>query len=251
MDKLHIFNFKKDISEVDIPKEINNPFSLEISEIAKIATKEFQEFISSESKKWNHNFLTQRGKMFGVLVVQKKDKTYGYLGTISGKIPNNSECSQFIPSVFDASVNNFFFDKGMIELAAISDEIKSSDNKEEVTSLKIKRKSKSILLQKWLFESYRFYNVLGTEKNVFEIFEISSHGKPPAAAGECAAPKLFNYAFKNKLKPISLAEFWWGDSISNNEKTHKTFYPACKNKCRPILEYMLDNQELFNEVDSL
>ncbi len=248
MDKLLIFDFEEDISTLSIPKKLNNPFGLEISEIAKIAVKEFQHYISLESKNWEYDFLTEKGKMFGILVVQRKDNSYGYLGTISGKIPNNYDCKEFIPSVFDASLNDFFFDKGMIELAELSGQIKNCTNDTEINWLKIKRKQKSILLQKWLFESYRFLNVLGMEQNVVEIFEASSHGNPPAAAGECAAPKLINYALKNNLKPISLAEFWWGSSIANKEKEHKKFYPACKNKCRPILEFMLNDNDLYDSM---
>ena len=83
-----------------------------------------------------------------------------------------------------------------------------------------------------------------------QIFKSSSHGNPPSAAGECAAPKLLHYAFKHQLKPIALAEFWWGNTLKNIEREHKDFYPACKNKCRPILEYMLDDTELFNQSNA-
>jgi len=76
----------------------------------------------------------------------------------------------------------------------------------------------------------------------------SSHGNPPAAAGECAAPKLLQYAFEHRLKPIALAEFWWGNPSQNKEREHKVFYPACKNKCRPILEYMLNDTALFEHA---
>ena len=82
MDKQFLFNFKTDISSFTISSKLNNPFSAYIPEIAKIAAKEFQEFIAVESKKWNYDFGTQRGKMFGVLVVKKQDNTYCYLGTV-------------------------------------------------------------------------------------------------------------------------------------------------------------------------
>jgi tRNA pseudouridine32 synthase/23S rRNA pseudouridine746 synthase len=78
-----------------------------------------------------------------------------------------------------------------------------------------------------------------------EIFKKSTQGNPPAAAGECAAPKLLQYTFENQLKPIALAEFWWGNHPNNKEKEHKAFYPACKNRCRPILEFMLNDEELY------
>ena len=82
-------------------------------------------------------------------------------------------------------------------------------------------------------------------KNLLEIFELSSHGKPPSAAGECTAPKLLQYAITHQLKPISLTEFWWGYGIKNKEKEHLLFYPACKDRCRPILEYILEDTGLF------
>ena len=89
-------------------------------------------------------------------------------------------------------------------------------------------------------------NISGQEKNLLEIFKDASNGMPPSAAGECAAPKLLQYAMKHGLKPIALTEFWWGSPI--HEREHKIFYPACKNKCRPILEYMLEDATLFSSV---
>lgn len=233
------FNFKTDISKISIPSKLNNPFGADIPEIAKIAAKEFQEFLALESQGWDYDFYIRRGKMFGILVIQQGD-TYSYLGTISGKIPNNEKCIRFVPSVFDDSAEDCFINTGMTELTEIGKTIKKTENQEEVNSLIEYRRHKSIALQQQLFENYIFQNIEGKEKNVLQIFANS----PPSAAGECAAPKLLNYAFKHQLKPIALAEFWWGQA-ENSEKEHKRFYPACIDRCRPILEYMLDDTELF------
>lgn len=248
MEKQLIFNFKTDISKINICSNLNNPFALVIPKIAKIAAKEFQNFITKECQRWKHDFRTQKGKMFGILVVQKEDNTYGFLGAVSGKTPVNITDNKFIPSIFDDSVDDFFINKGMKVLAEISTKIKKTKNKSEINAFTEQRKQKSFELQKQLFENYRILNILGIEKNVLQIFKGSSHGNPPSAAGECAAPKLLHYAFKQKLKPIGLAEFWWGNGITNIEREHKVFYPACKSKCRPILEYMLNDTELFNEA---
>ena len=104
--------------------------------------------------------------------------------------------------------------------------------------------------QKKLFENYSFLNIKGEDQNLLEIFKNSIKLNPPAASGECAAPKMLQFALKNKLKPISLAEFWWGNNLKGKQRKHKEFYPSCKNKCRPILEYMLDNEELYNFAQS-
>lgn len=250
MNKKFLFNFKTDISNVDITSNLNNPFSTYIPKIAKIAAKEFQEFITLESKEWNYDFKTQRGKMFGILVVKKQDNTYCYLGTVSGKLPKNAICEKLIPSVFNASVGDFFINKGMTELSEIGNQIKKANHPSEIISLKEKRKQKSVSLQKQLFENYHFLNISGKQKNILEIFKYSSHGNPPAATGECAAPKLLQYAIEHQLKPIALTEFWWGSSAENKEKKNRAYYPACKNRCRPILEYMLEDTELFTKKDA-
>ena len=249
MDKQLLFNFKTDISRLGIPLTLNNPFSTYIPKIAKIAAKEFQEFITIESHKWNYDFSNLRGKMFGVLVIKKQDHTYCYLGTVSGKLPKNAICKKFIPSVFNESVGGFFINKGMNELSEIGNQIKSASNPSEIIYLKEKRKNKSVSLQKKLFKNYYFLNISGEEKNILEIFKSSSHRNPASASGECAAPKLLQFAIKHQLKPIALAEFWWGNSDKNKEKKHKHYYPACKNRCQPILEYMLENTELFTKKD--
>jgi|TARA_B110000908_G_C10264487_1_gene462346 tRNA pseudouridine32 synthase/23S rRNA pseudouridine746 synthase len=245
MDKQLLFNFKTELSKITIISKLNNPFEIVAPEIAKIAAKEFQEFITEESKKWKYDFAANKGKMFGILVVQQEDGAYSYIGTVSGKLPNNATCNKFIPSVFDASVGDFFINKGLTALSEIGNKIKSTHNPSEVTLLKEQRTQKSIALQQRLFENYNFLNLSGKKKNLLEIFKHSSHGNPPVAAGECVAPKLFQYAIKHQLKPIALAEFWWGNPIKNKEKEHAVFYPSCKNRCRPILEYMLEDSELF------
>lgn len=246
MDKQLIFNFKTDISRINISSKLNNPFGVYVPEIARIAAKEFQEFIALASQKWKYDFRIQKGKMFGILVVQQEDDAYRYLGTVSGKLARNTTCKQFVPSIFDDSVGDFFMDKGMTELAEIGRQIRNTHHPSEIISLKEKSKRKSIALQQRLFENYHFLNLSGKTKNILEIFEHSAHGHPPSAAGECAAPKLLQYAIRHRLKPIALSEFWWGNTNKNKEREHNVFYPACKHKCRPILEYMLEDTELFN-----
>ena len=245
MDKKFLFNFKTTLSGLEVPIKLNNPFNSTVPEIAKIAATEFQDYIISESVNQNYDFQTQRSKMFGVLVVQKKDGGYCYLGSVSGKLSDNIVFEKLIPSVFDESVGDFFIDKGMKELGKITIKIKRSENDVDVLSLKKERKQKSIGLQKRLFENYHFLNISGEQKNILEIFKQSSHGFPPAASGECAAPKLLQYAIKNQLKPVALTEFWWGSSMENKDREHKAYYPSCKNRCRPVLEYILEDVELF------
>ncbi|PJE44431.1 MAG: RNA pseudouridine synthase [Flavobacterium sp.] len=104
-----------------------------------------------------------------------------------------------------------------------------------INQLKEGRRKKSAELQQQLFEQYAFLNQYQELKSLGEIF----NGNPPAGAGECAAPKLLHYAFQNDLKPIAMAEFWWGQSPKSEVRKHQQFYPACTGKCEPILRHML------------
>lgn len=111
----------------------------------------------------------------------------------------------------------------------------------EMNQIKEDRKAKSAQLQQKLFSEYSFYNQYKETKSLGEIF----NNNPPAGAGECAAPKLLHYAFQNDLKPICMAEFWWGQSPNSEVRQHKQFYPSCKSKCEPILMgHMLKGLEM-------
>ena len=107
----------------------------------------------------------------------------------------------------------------------------------QLEALKTERKNKSASLQKQLFEEYQFLNQAGELKSLLDIFQDKV---PIGGAGECAAPKLLNYAFQHQMKPIVMAEFWWGQSPRSAIRKHKQFYPACIGKCKPILTHMLD-----------
>lgn len=113
-----------------------------------------------------------------------------------------------------------------------------------IQELKSERKERSAALQKQLFEQYVFLDREGREKSLQDIFSQTVFGKPPAGAGECATPKLLQYAFANLYKPLAMAEFWWGASPKSEVRKHKQFYPACTGKCKPILEHMLEGMAI-------
>ena len=110
---------------------------------------------------------------------------------------------------------------------------------DEIQQLKEERKSRSFALQQWTFRQFRMLNAHKEEKDLCEIFQNTQQVIPPAGAGECAAPKLLQYAYLKGLEPIAMAEFWWGDSPKGEIRRHGHYYPACKHKCEPILNFML------------
>jgi len=109
----------------------------------------------------------------------------------------------------------------------------------KLDTLKQKRKSKSNALQQWLFDQYNFLNISGEKRNVIDIFRNRVIDVPPSGTGDCAAPKMLQYAFSNGLTPVAMAEFWWGKSPNSEVRKHGNFYSACRGKCEPVLEHML------------
>ena len=113
-----------------------------------------------------------------------------------------------------------------------------------IDSLKEERQRRSAELQMRLFAEFRMLNIRGEERDLCSIFAPTPQEVPPAGAGECAAPKLLQYAFRNGLLPICMAEFWWGNSPKGEVRQHGTFYPACNGKCKPILAHMLQGLDV-------
>jgi tRNA pseudouridine32 synthase/23S rRNA pseudouridine746 synthase len=110
----------------------------------------------------------------------------------------------------------------------------------KLTFLKEERKYRSATLQQHLFEQYTFLNKNSQSRSLLSIFSEKELTTPPAGAGECSAPKLFQYAFEKGYQPLALAEFWWGKSPASEIRVHRQFYPACRGKCEPILAHMLE-----------
>ena len=115
---------------------------------------------------------------------------------------------------------------------------------ELIASLQEERKKRSAELQRWIFRQFQMRNALGDVKDLCDIFNDTPQGIPPAGSGECAAPKLLQYAYIHGLQPIAMAEFWWGDSPKGEIRKHGYFYPSCKSKCEPILNFMMQGLDV-------
>ncbi len=118
------------------------------------------------------------------------------------------------------------------------------ETEERIRQLKAERKVRSERLQEWLFSQFRILNARGEEKDLWQLFREQERPVPPSGAGECAAPKLLQYAYRNGYRPLAMAEFWWGASPASDIRRHGHFYPACKSKCEPILDFMLQGLDV-------
>ncbi len=114
----------------------------------------------------------------------------------------------------------------------------------EISTLKQERQQRSAALQMRLFAQFRMLNARGEVKDLCELFAPTPQHIPPAGAGECAAPKLLQYAYLNSLTPIAMAEFWQGASPRGEVRHHGTFYPSCNGKCKPILTFMMQGLDV-------
>jgi tRNA pseudouridine32 synthase/23S rRNA pseudouridine746 synthase len=192
------------------------------------------------NKRITEDLKLQRQKM----KVQRSERKVRKNNSVSSL--NDVDFKKLSKKIEQESYNDQFFYKELKEyynskIKKIDDEL--SFFKKKITSLKKERKEKSNSLQQTLFSKYSFTNQQKKFKNLLDIFDNPAI-KPPAGSGECSAPKLLQYAFINNLKPISMAEFWWGISPNSAIRKHKNFYPACQSRCKPILTHMLSGVKM-------
>jgi tRNA pseudouridine32 synthase / 23S rRNA pseudouridine746 synthase len=245
----HFIPFEEKELIDDLPSTLHEAFDSPPHPLCIKAAEQVQDILrANESYRAffkRRSEIEERGKMFGVLVVRSSQGTLGYLAAGSGKWDGSSSHPGFVPPIFDGDHEDGFLTKGMNHLKVLSERITELQSLDlahsELESLKVQRARYSKDLQHQLFSSYSLMDRNGKEKNLLEIFELKGLNTPPAAAGECAAPKLLDYAFRHGMSPLFLSEFWWGASrVTDTEHLiHGNFYPPCEDRCRPILEFML------------
>lgn len=86
------------------------------------------------------------------------------------------------------------------------------------------------------FKLYALLNQAGETRNPLALF---APDMPPAGAGDCAAPKLLQAAWRRGYQPLALAEFWLGAPPAGQIRHDRQFYPPCRSRCAPILKHML------------
>jgi tRNA pseudouridine32 synthase/23S rRNA pseudouridine746 synthase len=257
---LPFFNlFDQPIASESLPALFTNPFDTATHPLCLLAVEKVQHHLTTQSE-WNHNFglsettsdIPVIGKMFGVLIVKTETNEIGFLAAFSGKLAGGNHHDYFVPPVFDLLTDGGFLNTGMEELSRINKEIESlkeditTEHSEQISLLKNDRKEHSHALQQEIFNHYFFLNNAGEEKSLMDIFKEATRKNPPSGAGECAAPKLLQYAFLHNLQPLAIAEFWWGQSPKSTHWKHGHFYPSCQEKCAPILAHMLKGIEMGN-----
>ncbi len=111
--------------------------------------------------------------------------------------------------------------------------------RKRLAEMKERRRRESEALQQWLFSQAVLLNARGEERSVRDIFAETALKVPPSGAGECCAPKLLQAAYRRGWRPVSMAEFWYGRPKGGEVRIHGAHYPACRGKCLPLLQWML------------
>lgn len=226
-----------------------NSFFLKEQEVISAVNTEIETILSDE----NYNRLKERIEQ---LTVQSTEEIAAFKKQlkqnkgIRARLREEKKSSLYAHEyeLFEADlIKQSLYDKYLLKLLtekweAVIEDVKAqlSSYETRIDALKDERKERSAILQNQIFEQYTFLNIEGKQKSLQDIFKSTAFGKPPAGAGECATPKLLQYAFANGYKPLAMAEFWWGSSPKSEIRQHKQFYPACTGKCKPILAHMLE-----------
>jgi tRNA pseudouridine32 synthase/23S rRNA pseudouridine746 synthase len=161
------------------------------------------------------------GKMLGVLVVEAPDGAVGYLRAFSGMLNGQWEVAGWAPPAFDAVAWNAVWVQGEDSSDAMDASARTARSRELLPMLQ---------------EAYRFANARGEVRSLRDLF---APAEPPGGAGDCAGPKLFAQAYRLGLRPVAMAEVWWGAPPRSADRHAGSFYPACHGKCAPILAHML------------
>ena len=220
-------------TDLSKPERFTNPFFYEPHPLCLLAAEEVKQEIA--------RIHPTEGKMFGVLVVERNEKCkvknekLGFLAAYSGLLEGRNDWDYFVPPIFDAQQPDGYFKTREREIMASEE-----------------HKQMSQELQTWLFHQYQLLNARSETKDMVDVWQDyhcsarirSKFPLPPGGTGDCCAPKLLQYAYKEGLKPVCMAEFWWGESPKNLIRHHEQFYPACRGKCLPVLTWMLQGLEV-------
>ena len=224
---------------IPLPQQFTYPFHYTPHPLCVQAAQQVQAYLQSRTD-WHEEL--QQGKMFGVLVVRTSEEAIGFLAAFSGNLTGSNHHTYFVPPVYDLLDPNGYFKQEEARISSLN--ILLSSAQQNMEQLKEERKQRSIALQQWIFRQFRLRNARGEEKDIEQIFEEAARRNPPAGTGECAAPKLLQYAYLHHMQPLAMAEFWWGNSPKGEIRHHGHYYPSCRHKCEPILGFMLQGLEV-------
>ncbi len=173
--------------------------------------------------------LEGEGKMLGILACDDAEGNRVVLKAFSGQVGGQWFIPGWCEPAFSVSEYNAILEETDRQVKALA---RAGEESQGVSAEAMRR----------LFGLYRVHCIDGSVKTYNEIF---GDVMPPSGTGDCATIKLLNCAFKNHLKPISMAEFYYGAPNPSATREPCRFYPPCEEKCRPLLKEMLGLDILY------
>ena len=179
-----------------------------------------------------------RGKMFGVLVCRTPSGQRKTLKAFSGQYNGRWQVPGWVGPLFDVKRFEAVNHAEEKKIKTLTANLRSvAPHSPEWLRLRKNRRHLSRQLMHEIFCLYQLTNFAGRSATLFEA--CCGPTSPPTGTGDCCAPKLLNHAALNNLTPVGLAEFYWGLENRSNTRAHGRFYPPCREKCRPILGFLL------------
>lgn len=179
-----------------------------------------------------------RGKMFGILECRRQDGHRTIVRAFSGQYNGLWQVPGWAPPLFDVdefAATNDATEKKIKERSRRLQELEP--HTPAWRQLRQERRAMSRNLMRDIHAIYRLTNFRGTTDTLFSAY--SGRNGIPTGTGDCCAPKLLNFAAANHLTPLAMAEFYWGLDNRSGSRRHGHVYPSCREKCQPILGYLL------------
>lgn len=177
-----------------------------------------------------------RGQMFGVLECEDAEGNTVVLKAFSCQYDGKWLIDGWVPPIIDPQQFDQLIEEPDREINIRTQALLGMEpGHPERERLNEERRVLSQELMRNIHELYTLANFCGETRKLTEMIS----GNIPTGTGECCAPKLLNYAALNGLKPVGISEFYFGKESKSGKRQHKQFYPACVEKCFPILGFML------------
>jgi tRNA pseudouridine32 synthase/23S rRNA pseudouridine746 synthase len=254
------------------PAALNDPFRETVPPLAELAARRLMQSLRdgqiAPGLPASVLYGADGGKMFGVLVVEAPGGGVGFLKSFSGQLERRWDVEGFVPPVFDRALREasdlrgetsvrgmtarviaakvaadwlaLLAERGRLEASgqphtAVDKELRRFHRRH--LALERLRRCVSRVASWELYDTYSFENASGSRVSLRALFAPAA---PPSGAGDCAAPKLLVHARRHGLRPLALAEFWWGAPPRGGGRVEGGFSPACREKCGVLLPFLLE-----------
>lgn len=234
----------KNITPQNMPERMNNPFSYEPHPLCIEACRELQDELSQRND-WREEI--DRGKMFGVLIVEAGNGKIGYLRAYSGQIGGRSDWEGFVPAVFDYLQPDGYFKVHEAEISEMNQQIRQLEANETL----IKAKSLIDDLQQKRQEVIANYQTKikeAKEKRDARRQEALSAGTPLSEEEEKAMIKesQFMKAELKRLKKSIKEKTTYETLYENYEKDLKSAKQLRKQLSEELQQWLFSKFQMLN-----